>query len=456
MIGIGGTGLSAIAKVLLEQGYSVSGSDQYFSELAVAVQAAGAEVHLGHKADQVRGADLVIRSSAVPGENVEVQAAIEQGIPVFTRKEFLSRLMAEDLVIAVAGSHGKTTTTSMIVWILSRLNQDPSFIVGGIVENLGTNAASGDGRLFVVEADEYDHMFWGLNPDIEVITNVEHDHPDIFPTAEDFRHAFREFARKLNPGGRLILCGDDPGARQLLEQQPDPDRVLTYGWIDPDLDFKAVNLSLNDRGGYDFDFISQLKPDQKPVAVSLQVPGKHNVFNASAALIVADQLNLSLEESARALAEFKGSGRRFEVLGEFNQVTLIDDYAHHPTEIKTTLEAARSSFPEQNIWAVWEPHTYSRIQTFAVDFRTVFAEADHVLVTKIYPAREEKPPGFSIHQVVEHIEHPAVEYIPDFDQVVEHLLSHLSAGDVVIVLSAGEAIEVNQRLIERLENRSEK
>lgn len=454
MIGIGGTGLSAIAKVLLEQGYSVSGSDQSFSELAEAVQAAGAEVYVGHAADQIRGADLVIRSSAVPLENVEVQAAIERGTPVFTRREFLARLMKEDLVIAVAGSHGKTTTTSMLVWILSKLKQDPSFIVGGIVENLGTNAAAGEGNIFVIEADEYDYMFWGLNPDIEVITNVEHDHPDLFPTAEDFRHAFREFIRKLSPDGWLILCGDDPGARQLLEQQPDHRRTLTYGLTGQNLDFQAVNLSLNELGGYSFDLISQIESDQKPLAVSLQVSGKHNVYNAAAALIVAGQLNLPLKESALALTEFKGSGRRFEVLGEFNGVILIDDYAHHPTEIKTTLEAARGRFPGRNIWAVWEPHTYSRIQTFAADFRSVFAEVDHVLVTKIYPAREEKPSGFSIRQVVEQIKHQGVEYIPEFDQVVAHLAAQLTAGDVVIVLSAGEAIKINQHLMERLENKS--
>lgn len=450
LIGIGGTGLSAIAKVLLEQGYRVSGSDQVYSELAEAVDQAGAQVYVGHAADQVRGADLVIRSSAVPEDNVEVLAARENDIPVVTRKEFLSSLMSDQQVIAVAGSHGKTTTTSMIVWILSELDQDPSFIVGGVVSGLQTNAAAGQGKHFVIEADEYDYMFLGLEPDLEVITNIEHDHPDMFPTEQDFRQAFWDFSGQLKEDGQLIICGDDPGTRQLAEEFLGRQQIFAYGIEGKRLSYRAESVRVNARGGMDFAFVWRGPQGEKTCPVSLQISGKHNVLNAAAALAVVERLGLSVEEAAAALDGFQGSGRRFEVIGTYDRVTLIDDYGHHPTEITATLEAARSRFPDSRIWAVWEPHTYSRIAALSSAFAGAFKDADRVLVTKVYPAREEKPANFSIAEVVSDIQSAPAEYFEGFDALIRHLVERLAPGDVVIVLSAGDAVEINHRLAERL------
>jgi UDP-N-acetylmuramate--alanine ligase len=450
LIGIGGTGLSAIAKVLLEQGYLVSGSDQVYSELAEAVDQAGARVYTGHAADQVRGADLVIRSSAVPEDNVEVLTARDNNIPVVTRKEFLSRLMSDQQVIAVAGSHGKTTTTSMLVWIMSELDQNPSFIVGGVVSGLHTNAAAGAGQYFVIEADEYDYMFLGLEPDLEVITNIEHDHPDMFPTEQDFRQAFLDFSGQLKEDGQLILCGDDPGTRQLAEDFLGSQQVVSYGIKGQSLDYRAESVQVNARGGMDFVLVWKDPQGGRSCPVSLQVSGKHNVLNAAAALAVIDRLGLSVEKGAAALSAFQGSGRRFEVIGTYDRVTLVDDYGHHPTEIAATLEAARSRFPDSRIWAVWEPHTYSRIAALSSAFAGAFKDADRVLVTKVYPAREEKPEDFSIEEVVSGIESVPAEYFQAFDDLVLHLVEHLGPGDVVIVLSAGDAVEINHRLAESL------
>ena len=450
LIGIGGTGLSAIAKVLLEQGYRVSGSDQTYSELAEAVDRAGARVFVGHAADQVRGAELVIRSSAVPGDNVEVLAAKEMGIPVLNRKDFLSRLTADQHVIAVAGSHGKTTTTSMIVWILTRLKQDPSFIVGGVVSGLETNAAAGQGEFFVIEADEYDYMFLGLEPDLAVVTNIEHDHPDMFPTEQDFRGAFLDFTDQLKEDGQLMICGDDPGARQLAEDFLGGQEVFFYGIEAENIHYRAESLRVNAQGGTDFTFHWKGPEGQKSCPVSLQVSGRHNVLNAAASLAAVERMGFSVEDAASALVNFQGSGRRFEVVGSVDRVTLIDDYAHHPTEITATLEAARSRFPKSKIWAVWEPHTYSRISTLSAGFAGAFQAADRVLVTKVYPAREEKPADFSIEKVVSEIESPQADYFEEFGALVQYLVGHLSPGDVVIVLSAGDAVEINNRLAEQL------
>jgi len=303
-IGIGGTGLSAIATVLLEQGYTVSGSDLTESNLFEAVQKAGGTVTLGHLAENIAGADLVVRSSAIPENNVEVQAAIEAVIPVLKRSEFLGRMLADKVVLAVAGSHGKTTTTSMLVWILSSLGLDPSFIVGGVVSNLDTNARSGEGNHFVIEADEYDYMFWGLNPDWAVITNFEQDHPDIFPTSRSFDEAFEGFVKRIKPRGCLVLCGEDPGALRLKDLISQDQKAVVYGSAGAELDYIAEDLKVNSGAGTDFEIRITAGGQESTLPVSLQVPGEHNVLNALAAFVVADGLGLDRQEIARVLGEF--------------------------------------------------------------------------------------------------------------------------------------------------------
>ena len=445
-VGIGGTGLSAIAKVLLEQGYKVSGSDLTGSSLSEAVKEAGGVVHLGHQAEHIQGADIVIRSSAVPESNVEVQAAKKKGIPVLKRSEFLGRLMEDKNVIAIAGSHGKTTTTSMVSWILTALERDPSFIVGGVVANLETNARADSGDDFVIEADEYDYMFLGLNPSIALITNVEHDHPDIFPTAELFQKAFRDFIGRLELDGTLILCGEDPGAMQLKGELKSTQKLFVYGFESSGSDYFAQKVRSNHQGGVDFEIVITKKEDPGTVQISLQLPGEHNVLNALGAFAVADQIGLNKEKTAGALGNFIGSERRFDIRGDFSGVTLIDDYAHHPTEIKATLAAARTIYSDRRIWAVWQPHTYSRTETLFAGFTEAFSEADKTIILEVFAAREEKPEGFKIIDLVNLINNSDARYIPDKNEAAAYLLRELVPGDVLLVFTAGDAIEINDEL----------
>lgn len=455
LIGIGGSGLSAIARVLLERGVVVSGSDRQPSGVTRALQDAGARVFIGHSAGNVQGADLVVRSSAVSDENVEVIAAQGAGIPVLKRAEFLGQILEGYRVIAVAGTHGKTTTTAMLSWILTMLGESPSFIIGGMARDLGTNARAGSGRLFVIEADEYDHMFLGLSPDIAVVTNVEHDHPDCYPTAEEFYRAFQQFAGRLKPHGILVGCHDDPGARRLLRDAVQTgQRTLSYGlnhWAPLDgPNYAARELVPNARGGFSFEVIQQDR-QSAGIQVDLKIPGRHNVSNALACLVVIDCLNLPLEKAAQALGQYSGAGRRFEVRGEARGVIVIDDYAHHPSEIRATLAAARSRFPEKNIWAVWQPHTYSRTRTLLSEFATAFENADHVVVTDIYAARENSPAnGFSSQQVVENMVHREANYVPGLSQAADYLLDRVQPEAVVLVLSAGDADQISDLLLRKL------
>jgi UDP-N-acetylmuramate--alanine ligase len=447
-IGIGGTGLSAIARVLLESGYTVSGSDQLLSDLAQDVQEAGAEVFVGHNAENVRGAELVIRSSAVPDDNPEVIAARKADIPVLKRADYLGRLMEDRLGIAIAGSHGKTTTTAMLAWVLTVLGLDPSFIVGGMVTNLGTNARAGQGKPFVIEADEYDYMFLGLKPQIAVVTNVEHDHPDIFPTAESFARAFQDFVRILPPDGLLLACGDDPGAVEIqADALADGIHALSYGIESTSYAYHAQSLTSNDQGGFSFE---AYKHGKRLSQVSLQVPGEHNVQNALAVLAVIDQLDASIEKASQALGEFLGAGRRFQVLGEVAGVIVVDDYAHHPTEIRATLAAARARYANRQVWAVWQPHTYTRTKLLFDEFALAFDDADTVLVTDVFRSREPLEADFSSSQIVDAMGHAQAHYTGGLSQTADYFLAEAQPGAVLLVLSAGDATQISERVLAEL------
>jgi UDP-N-acetylmuramate--alanine ligase len=448
LIGIGGTGMSAIARWLLERGVPVSGSDRRLSPLAQSLRQAGAQVFIDHAAANVSGAGMVVRSSAVPDDNPEVQAARAAGIPVLKRADFLGELTAGQTCIAVAGSHGKTTTTAMIAWVLSVLGQDPSYIIGGVSLNLNANAHAGNGSLFVIEADEYDGMFLGLRPQIAVVTNVEHDHPDCYPTPEDFYQAFLKFVSGLQPEGLLLACGEDPGAARLLQDVgAQGRRTRAYGIRGPQYDDMANNLVLNPHGAFDFD--AQLRAAHLPV--TLRVPGRHNLLNALAALAVVDHLGLPLTEAAKALGEYQGAGRRFELRGTPRGVAVIDDYAHHPAHIRATLAAARSRYPGRPIWAVWQPHTYSRTRLLLADYAAAFANADHALITEVYAAREPAPAdGFSARRVVAAMRHPDARFIPGLGEAADFLLARLQPGDVLLVLSAGDADQISERILSGL------
>jgi UDP-N-acetylmuramate--alanine ligase len=443
-VGIGGTGLSAIARVLHEQGKSVSGSDRALTPEAMALNNDGVKLFIGHDTTNVNGASLVVRSSAVPDDNVEVLEARRRGIPVLKRAEFLSQMTANHAVIAIAGTHGKTTTTSMIAWMLTALGMDPIFIVGGKQKNLGTNARFGNGSYFVIEADEYDNMFLGLTPAIEVITNVEYDHPDCFPTPDDFSDAFRGFTQRLLPNGVLFACQDDIGAAILLQELRDEGRKgYSYG-MKKSCDFRADNLSPRLGEGMSFDFYEN---DGFRGRIELQVPGTHNVFNALATLSVGSFIGLDWNEMRQSLRDFQGVGRRFEVRGEVGGVVVIDDYAHHPTEIRATINATRTRYPDCFIWVVWQPHTYSRFQIFFDTFISSFDGADQVIIADVFAARERIPAKFDIQEFVGKISHPRAIYLPDLESITKYLLKHLRSGDVLLTLSAGDANKISDDIL---------
>ncbi|NMC13063.1 MAG: UDP-N-acetylmuramate--L-alanine ligase [Chloroflexi bacterium] len=451
-IGIGGTGLSGIARVLLERGYQVSGSDRQMSPLALDLQTAGARVVIGHFPENIAGADFIIRSSAIPDDHVEVLAARNAGIPVLKRADFLPELLAGKQTIAVAGTHGKTTATAMIAWMLSALAADPSFIVGSVVENLSVNARAGKGSLFVIEADEYDRMFLGIKPEIALVTNVEFDHPDCYPTPEIFHQAFVEFAKGILPNqGKLIACAEDCGSRRLISDVEKVCEIYSYGFSQTDLsrslDFIGVNLSKNQIGCYSF---TMVKDGMQLANVALSIPGRHNALNALGALAVIHELDLPVGKAAEFLHQFRGTSRRFEIQGVVNGVIIVDDYAHHPTEIKTALAAARDRFPDNRIIAVWQPHTYSRILSLWDEFVAAFSDADKVIVTGVYAAREQTPDNFYFEDMVKNIQHPYVNYQESIQDASHFLLNILKPGDVLIVLSAGDANKITQVVLQTL------
>ncbi|MEW6649529.1 MAG: UDP-N-acetylmuramate--L-alanine ligase [Chloroflexota bacterium] len=455
LIGIGGSGLSAIALFLKEKGYLVTGSDRSLSLQAKQLANEGITVYAGHDPANVSGVDLVVRSSAVAADNPEVNAAQAAGIPVLKRQEFLAEMTAGKVCLAVAGTHGKTTTTAMLAWVLTCLKMDPSFVIGGVSKNFGRNAHAGQGEWFIIEADEYDYMFLGLTPKIILLTTVEHDHPDCFPTSEVYFDAFQQFVDRLPQDGLLIANAESEGARQLLEANQRRGKTGISYAIDAPADFQASGLTTNSLGGFDFTLIQTADNSTiELVNVSLQVPGRHNVSNALAVLSTCHRLGLPLNLAANALKEFSGTGRRFDVLGEAAGVIVVDDYAHHPTEVTATLAAARARYPRRRIWAVWQPHTFSRTIALLDRFGQAFGNADRVVVTEIYAAREQRE-GFSAAQAVEKIAHPMAQFIPTLDQVTEHLLNNLTSGDVLLVLSAGDADQVSARVLSGLKEREQ-
>ena len=464
LVGIGGSGLSAIAVLLLELGFSVSGSDQRPNEATAELSKRGVTIYRGHHAGQITGADLVLISSAIPGNNPEVVAAKAEGIPVLKRQEFLGPLMEGLHGIGIAGTHGKTTTTGMIAVVLLRAGLDPSFIIGskvsvGPAEGMTSQtlaARAGQGP-FVIEADEYEGMFLGLRLQVAVVTNVEWDHVDCYPTPKAFADAFRQFVGQLPQGGLLLLCADDAGALALRDAAPPGVTVQTYG-LSPHANWQAHELVSNDRGGFDARvwFYPDLETTRAGTAVStlsLAIPGRHNVRNALAALAVANWHGISPKWAASMLRDFHGAGRRFEFIGEVDGVTVIDDYAHHPTEVAATLAAARLRFPTRRIWAVFQPHTYSRTQALLHDFAHSFDDADRVLLLDIYAAREKIDLGMHSRVLMEHMDHPGAQYLGDIEATAAYLMENVALEDVVITMSAGDANRVGQLLLAGLRQR---
>jgi len=393
----------------------------------------------------------VVVSSAIPADNPEATAAREKGIPVVKRDWMLGRMMEDHFGIAVAGSHGKTTIAAMIALSLAEAGLDPTFIVGGILENLGTNAKAGRGEHFVIEADEYDRIFLGFKPNIAVVTNIEMDHPDCYPRLDDMVKAFQEFVRLVPEDGCVVGCGDEERTRGVLGELRGNHRskVVTYG-LGGGVDWQGVDIRSNELGGNDF---VALHDGRAVGGFSLKIPGIHNVANALEALAVADHLGIDLARVRKTLQRFQGVKRRFEVKGEISGVTVVDDYAHHPTQIRATLRTARERYPGRQVWASFQPHTYSRTKALLDDFAASFADADHVVVSDIYAAREFDDLGVSAADIVARMDHADARYIADLDDVVAYILPRLRPGDVLITLGAGDGYRVGEGILAGLKER---
>jgi UDP-N-acetylmuramate--alanine ligase len=445
LVGIGGIGMSAIARVLHGWGYRVSGSDQHASALTEALKGEGMTIYTGHHADHVSDADFLVVSSAVPHDNPEIREARRRGLPVVGREHFLAELTAGKTTIAVAGTHGKTTISAMIAWILIQADYDPTFVVGGVLQDLRTNARAGQGPYFVIEADEYDRAFLGLRPAVAVIAALEHDHPDCYPTFEEMREAFTDFINQMAPEGLLIVCGEDAQLRSLAESRSKAGgRIETYG-VNQQWDWQAKGVQLGNSAGFEV-----WHGGRQQGLCALQVPGRHNVLNALAALAATVELGVGFGTAAAALTRFRGTARRFEIKGQAAGVTVVDDYAHHPTEIEATLAAARLKYPGRPVWAVFQPHTYSRTAALLDDFASAFAEADHMVVTEIYAARENDTLGVSGADIVARSGHSDARYVETLADAVKTLLERVQPGDIVITLGAGDSYLIGEQVLEHL------
>lgn len=441
-VGIGGVGMCGIAEILLNLGYKISGSDLKSSETTEHLAKLGAQIFTGHQESNVKGADVVVISSAVKEENPEVKAAKLNKIPVIRRAEMLAELMRMKFGIAIAGTHGKTTTTSMIGQILTEGGVDPTIIVGGRVLNLESNAKLGKGMYLVAEADEFDRSFLKLSPTIAVVTNLEAEHLDCYKNLDEIKTAFLEFMNKVPFYGNVILCLNEASLQSLIPQIQRP--VITYGTV-PSADIEAYDIEFHETSSK---FKVKVQGKEKG-SLNLQVPGIHNVKNSLAALAVGLELEIPWEKIKKALQEFKGVNRRFEVKGVKDGIMVVDDYAHHPTEIEATLQAAKSGW-DKRIIAVFQPHLYSRTKDFYPEFGKAFFNSDILIVTDIYPAREEPIPGVSGELVAEAAKksgHKQVFYVPKTTDVATFLKKLLKKEDLVITLGAGDIYKVGQELL---------
>jgi UDP-N-acetylmuramate--L-alanine ligase/UDP-N-acetylenolpyruvoylglucosamine reductase len=440
--------MSALAEALLDLGASVSGSDLSASEVTRALEARGARVAIGHRAANLGNADRVVYTGALAADNPEIAAARERGLPLIRRAELLGQLMDLRRGVAVAGTHGKTTTSSMLAWVLARAGRDPSYMVGGTIRGLGPGGHWGGGPELVAEADEYDRSFLQLRPEVAIITNIDSDHLEYYGSNDAIYAAFGEFAANVRPGGLLVMCADDPTSMQLaadLQASAASFRLQFYGSASGAL-WRPDAITPNDIGGSDY---VALRDGKVAALVSLRVPGQHNVLNSLAVMAACVELGLSPEEVARWFEGFEGAGRRFEVKGEVGGITVVDDYAHHPTEIAATLQAARQRYPNRRLLVLFQPHTYTRTRDFLNDFATALDLADRTYVTEIYASRERDTLGMSGRMIVERMTGRA-EFVPTLKEAVQTLLDDTAPGDVVITMGAGDVWQAGDELLAAL------
>ncbi len=445
MVGIAGAGMSGIARVLTEEGYRVSGSDLQGNSISEKLSKLGVEVFQGHCSSYVReGIDCLVVSSAIPADNPELLAAHHKNIPVLSRGQMLAELVNKRKGIAVAGAHGKTTTTSMIYMCLSYNGLDPTFIVGGELQGSRLNACLGKGIYAVVEADESDASFLELNPYIAVITNIEDDHLDYYKSLENIQKAFRQYIDQVSPDGFAVLYGEDQ-YNQIIKSITST-RVITYG-EDHSNDYYLSDWKPSGMGS----IFTIYQQGDRVGDLELSVPGKHNAINALAAVAITLELGGSLEETRKAIKDFKGAGRRFELTGSKNGITIIDDYAHHPTEIRVTIEAARKVH-NGRIIVVFQPHRYSRTQLLGEKLGESLQEADLIVVTDVYSAGEKPIDGISglnVYQAALKTGSNAV-YLPTFMDIEEYLVERLEENDMVISMGAGDIWKIGKEILDKL------
>ena len=451
MVGIGGIGMSGMAEILLLKDYKVTGSDANKGETIPRLEKMGAEISIGHDAENIEGADVVVYTSAVKAEeNIETKAALEQGIPVIKRAEMLAELMRMKYGIGIAGTHGKTTTTTLTGHVVQDGSFDPTIIVGGKVHSFSkTNAVVGEGDIFVVEADEFDRTFLRLSPSLAVITNVEADHLDIYDNLDDVKQAFIDFANKVPFYGAVVLCLDDSNVRSII---PEIDRrIISYG-LTPQAQIRAVDIE-PDQFNTTF---TVLNNDEKLGDITLKAPGEHNVKNALAAVAIGIELNIKFKEIKSGLERYEGVFRRFQLKAEIDDIMVIDDYAHHPTEVQATLDAARSGWEDRRIIAVFQPHLYSRTQNLYKEFGLSFFDAEVCVITDVYPSREEPIEGVTgklIADAAKEYGHRQVYYVEDKKALPAKLKDLAQPGDVIITMGAGDIYEYGQEFVNILEKK---
>ena len=448
-VGIGGIGMSGIAEVLLNLGYMISGSDLENSDITLRLEALGARIFHGHRLSNLTVADVVVKSTAVSEDNPEVMEAHRRNIPVIPRAEMLAELLKMKYSIAVSGSHGKTTTTSIISTVLAHSGLDPTMVIGGRLDSIGSNARLGEGEIIVAEADESDGSFLQLNPYIAVITNIDREHLDYYPGIGEIKDAFLQFANSVPFYGSVILCGDCDNVRDILPRMKR--KTVTYGIYDG-VDFRAADISFS---GLTSQFTLYYKKTLLG-KVEMQVPGLFNVYNSMAAVAVALELGVKFSTIQEGLSVYKGVHRRLEIKGQTGDVTVVDDYGHHPTEIKAVLAAAKNAWENRRLVVVFQPHRYTRTRALFDEFLGSFDESGVLILTDIYAASEKKIKGVHSMNLCKSIKahgHDDVMYLSSFKEIVDHLTNIVKPGDVVMTLGAGDVWKIGERLLERLEGR---
>ena len=443
-IGIGGISMSGLAEVLLSRGFKVSGSDRAASALTEQLEEKGAVVYYGQRAENItKDLDLIVYTAAISKDNPEWIAMEEMNIPSLSRAELLGEIMRNyEIPVAISGTHGKTTTTSMVSEILLQGETDPTLSIGGILKSIDGNIRVGQSKYFVTEACEYTNSFLHFNPKISIILNIEEDHLDFFKDIHEIRNSFHRFAALLPADGTLIINAEIEKLDEITKGITGS--YLTYGF-EPSCDYYASDISYNELGYASFTLHSKKYADSK---VTLSVPGRHNVSNAMAAIAFADCIGLSREISLQALEGFNGTERRFEKKGEVAGITIIDDYAHHPTEIEATLQAA-ANYPHKTLWCVFQPHTYTRTRAFLPEFARALSKADRIVLADIYAAREKNTLGISSQDLCDAIKElgATCDYFPSFDEIENFLLENCTHGDLLITMGAGDIVKVGERLL---------